>query len=65
MTFPFLSTFTNQPSFTTSNSSTSSKADRLAALVADSETRRKVLVVSGALDALRGDPAEVLFVAMA
>ncbi len=64
VTFPLLSTFTNHPSFTTSNSSTSSNAFRLAAFVAFSEARRKVLLVSGAFMAFRPGRVAEFFVAM-
>lgn len=64
VTLPVLSTFTSQPSFTTSSSSTCSNAERLADLVAEAETRRRVLLVSGALAVLRGVRAVVDFEAM-
>ncbi|HRQ84857.1 MAG TPA: hypothetical protein PLV70_07065 [Flavobacteriales bacterium] len=69
VTFPLLSTFTNHPSFTTSNSSTSSNALRLdqslpAIPPAFSEARRKVLLVSGAFMAFRPGRVAEFFVAM-
>jgi hypothetical protein len=64
VTLPVLSTFTNQPSFTTSNSSTSSNAERLAALVAAIDALRKVLLVNGAFVTFRVSRVDESFVAM-